>query len=54
MPVFMITSFPIRSGFSTASRSPIGPPQSWTTTVASRRSSSCASRSIERTWKSYE
>ena len=52
MPVFMITSRPIRSGRSTASRRPIGPPQSWTTTVASRRSSSSASRSIERTWKS--
>ena len=52
MPVFMITSLPIRSGRSTASRRPIGPPQSWTTTVASRRSSSSASRAIERTWKS--
>ena len=35
MPVFMITSAPTRSGFSTAQRSPIGPPQSWTTTTAS-------------------
>ena len=40
MPVFRITSLPTRSGLSTASRSPIGPPQSWTTTVTSRRSSS--------------
>ena len=37
-----------RSGCSTARRSPIGPPQSWTTTVASRRSRSSARRSIER------
>ena len=34
-PVFMITRRATRSGFSTAQRSPIGPPQSWTTTVAS-------------------
>ena len=38
-PVFMITSRATRSAFSTAQRRPIGPPQSCTTTVASRRSS---------------
>ena len=40
IPVLRITSREKRSGCSTASRSPSGPPQSWTTTVASRRSSS--------------
>ena len=33
MPVFSTTSRAIRSGCSTASRNPIGPPQSWTTSV---------------------
>ena len=35
-PVFMITRRSTRSAFSTAQRRPIGPPQSWTTTVAPR------------------
>ena len=34
------------------SRSPIGPPQSWTTAVASRRSSSSSSAAISSTWRS--
>ena len=42
MPVFMTTRRATRSGFSTANRKPIGPPQSCTTTVTSRRSSSAA------------
>src|SRR5436305_2092539 len=33
-PVLRIASAPARSGFSTAQRSPIGPPQSCTTTTA--------------------
>jgi hypothetical protein len=41
-----------RSGCSTARRSPIGPPQSWTTTVTARRSSSSTSRRTDSTWKS--
>ena len=40
MPVLRMTSRATRSGCSTARRRPIGPPQSWTTTVAPRRSSS--------------
>ena len=42
-PVLRITSRATRSAFSTAQRSPIGPPQSCTTTVASRRSSASSS-----------
>ena len=38
-PVLRIASAPTRSAFSIAQRSPIGPPQSWTTTIASFRSS---------------
>jgi hypothetical protein len=38
-PVFRITSAATRSEKSTAQRSPIGPPQSCTTTTASERSS---------------
>ena len=34
-PVFRITSRATRSACSTAQRRPIGPPQSWTTTVTS-------------------
>jgi hypothetical protein len=51
-PVFMITSRSTRSGCSTASRRPIGPPQSWTTTVNDRRSSASTSRRIEAKWRS--
>ena len=40
----MIASRPTRASFSTAQRSPIGPPQSWTTTVASSRR--CLERSV--------
>ena len=47
IPVFRTTSRATRSGFSTAKRKPIGPPQSCTTTVASRRSSSAANRAID-------
>ena len=42
-PVSMITIREIRSGCSTAHLRPIGPPQSWTTTVASCRSRSVSS-----------
>ena len=47
MPVFSTTSRATRSGFSTAKRKPIGPPQSCTTSVTSRRSSSSANRAID-------
>ena len=50
----MITIRPIRSGRSTAARRPIGPPQSWTTTVASRRSSRSISSMNSSEWRSYE
>ena len=53
-PVLRITSRSTRSGLSTAHRRPIGPPQSWTTTVASRTSSPSSSAVISSTWRSYE
>ena len=43
-----------RSGASVATRIPIGPPQSWTTTVIRRRSSASTSAWIDATWRSYE
>ena len=50
----MITSRSTRSGCSTASRSPIGPPQSCTTNVAPRMSRSSSSVAATATWRSYE
>jgi hypothetical protein len=53
-PVSRIAIRLTRSGFSTATRRPIGPPQSWTTKVASRRSRSSTSVAAVATWRSYE
>ena len=50
----MVTIRENRSGCSTASRRPIGPPQSWTTAVASRRSSSSSNVAVSSEWRSYE
>ena len=51
-PVSSTTMRPIRSGCSTATRSPIGPPQSCTTIVASRSLSSANSAATLSVWRS--
>ena len=52
IPVFSRTSRATRSAFSTANRRPIGPPQSWTTTVADERSRSLTNSVTVATWRS--
>ena len=51
--VFAATTWANRSGCSATSRSPISPPQSWPTNVASDRSTASSHAVIQSTWVWY-